>query len=77
MAKTAWLLFATRTNWDYDPSHMGESNEKPSRYKWPWVAAAAVVLGIVLAVVWMSIAAKKIEREHDWNAPLPGSAPTR
>ena len=56
---------------------MNEPNEKPRRYKWPWLVAAAVLLGIVLAVVWMSIAAKKIERERDYGAPLPGSTPAR
>jgi hypothetical protein len=48
---------------------MNEPNGNPRRYKWPWVVAAMVVLGIVLAVVWVTIAAKKIERERDWNAP--------
>ena len=47
------------------------------KYQWPWVAAAAVVLAIVLAVVWMAFAVKKLESERDFVAPLPGSAPTR
>jgi hypothetical protein len=36
-----------------------------------------VLLGIVLAVVWMGFAVKKIEREREVNAPLPASAPVR
>jgi hypothetical protein len=36
-----------------------------------------VALGIVLAVAWVSIAAKKVERERDFSAPLPGGAPVR
>jgi len=54
---------------------MDEPNTSPRRYKWPWLVAAAVVLGIVLAVLWMSLAAKKIEQERNWNAPLPYSGP--
>jgi hypothetical protein len=56
---------------------MDEPNEPPRRYKWPWLVAAAVVLGILLAVVWVAIAVKKIERERDWNTPLSGNAPAR
>jgi hypothetical protein len=56
---------------------MNDPNQNPRRYQWPWVVAAAVVLGIVLAIVWMSVAVNKVERERDVNAPLPDSAPTR
>jgi hypothetical protein len=35
---------------------------------------AAVVLGIVLAVVWVSFAVKKVERERNFNAPIPAGA---
>ena len=56
---------------------MNEPIENPRRYTWPWFVAAAVVLGIALAIVWVSIAVKKVERERDFNAPLPNSAPVR
>lgn len=56
---------------------MNEPNENPRRYKWPWFVLAAVVLGIVLAVLWMRVAVNKVERERDYNAPLPTSAPAR
>lgn len=59
------------------PSEMNEPNERPRHYRWPWLVAAAVVLGIVLAVVWVAFAVKKVERERDLNAPLPDSAPVR
>ena len=52
---------------------MDELNEKPRRYKWPWLVAVGLVLGIVLAVVWMRIAVKTVERERDWNGPLTGN----
>jgi hypothetical protein len=54
---------------------MDEPNERPRRYKWPWLVAAGLALGIVLAVVWVRIAVKTVERERDWNGPLTGSAP--
>ena len=46
-------------------------------YQWPWIVGAAVVLAIALAIVWMSVAVKKVERERDFNAPLPNSTPVR
>jgi len=56
---------------------MNDPNGNPRRYKWPWLVAVLAVLGIVLAVVWVTVAVKKVERERDWNAPLPGGAPVR
>ena len=56
---------------------MNERNENPPRYRWPWLVAAAVALGFALAFIWVGLAAKKIERERDLNAPLPSSRPTR
>ena len=46
------------------------------RYKWPWFVLAAFLLGVVLAVVWMSFAVRRERQERDVNAPLPG-APSR
>jgi len=37
---------------------------------------AAVLLAIVLAVLWVTVAAKKVEQQRDF-APLPASAPAR
>jgi hypothetical protein len=56
---------------------MNEPKENPRRYQWPWFVGAAVVLAIALAIVWMSIAVKKVERERNFNAPLPSSGPVR
>lgn len=54
------------------------SGQTPKRnYQWPWLVGAAVVLALALAIVWMSYAVKKVERERDGNAPLPNSAPVR
>ncbi len=55
---------------------MSEPDEIPPQqnYKWPWFAAAAVVLFIVLAVVFVAFKAKQIEQQRDFNAPLPTSS---
>jgi len=54
-----------------------DENSPRPKYKWPWFALAALLLAIVLAIVWMTFAVKKVERERDFSAPLPGSAPVR
>jgi hypothetical protein len=59
------------------PEQMNESKENPRHYRWPWLAAAAVVVGLVLAVVWVGFLVKKVERERELNAPLPDSTPAR
>ncbi len=38
--------------------------ENEQRYRWPWVVLAFLVLGIVLAVLWMS---KETRRIRDLN----------
>jgi hypothetical protein len=53
---------------------MNESNQNPCRYKWPWLVLAAVVLGVVLAIVWMSFAVKREKEERDFNSPIPTGA---
>ena len=53
---------------------MSEPSENPRRYKWPWFAAAAILLFVVLAIFAVAFAAKKVEQERDF-APLPSSAP--
>ena len=56
---------------------MNEPNENPRRYLWPWLVLAAVLLGLVLAVFWVSLAAKKVAEQRDYNAPLPTTSPAR
>jgi hypothetical protein len=52
-----------------------QTDEVPRRYTWPWFFWGAVVLFILLAVIWMTVEVKKLERERDYNAPLPHSGP--
>ena len=56
---------------------MNEPDENAPRYRWPWFVLAGVGLGIVLAVVWMTVYVKKLERERDFSAPPSSSAPAR
>ena len=53
-----------------------ENNSPKPHYQWPWFVLAAVLLAIVLAVLWVTVAAKKVEQQRDF-APLPASAPAR
>jgi hypothetical protein len=50
-----------------------QPEEPPRRYTWPWFFWGAVVLFVLLAVIWMTVEVKKLERERDYNAPLPAS----
>jgi hypothetical protein len=43
--------------------------EGQRRYVWPWFVLAAVVLGIALAVLWMSKEIERTRRIRDLNAP--------
>jgi hypothetical protein len=50
-----------------------EPNDIPPRYRWPWLVLAAFLLGVALAIVWMSFAVHREKQERDLNAPLPGT----
>jgi len=52
---------------------MNGPDERPPtpRYRWPWFVLAAFLLAVALAILWMSFAVRKVERERDVNAPLP------
>ena len=55
---------------------MSDQNENPRRHRWPWLVLAAFLLGVVLAILWISFEVRKVEQERDVNAPLP-SCPAR
>jgi len=46
-----------------------EENQTKPRYVWPWFVLAAVLLGIVIAVVAMFFAAKHVEEERSLAVP--------
>jgi hypothetical protein len=51
---------------------VNEPDEIPPKrkYKWPWFVLAAVVLGLALAILWMSFAVKREKEERDFNSPI-------
>ena len=53
---------------------MEDQNENPPCYRWPWFVLAAVLLFVVLTVVWVSFAVKKVERERNVSASVPAGA---
>jgi protein-S-isoprenylcysteine O-methyltransferase Ste14 len=53
---------------------MDENLAKP-HYRWPWFVLAMVLLGIVLAVIWMTYAVRREKEERDFSAPLPAQRP--
>jgi hypothetical protein len=51
-----------------------DENVVKQNYRWPWFLAAGVLLGIVLAVVWVGYAAHREAEERNFSAPLPAQA---
>ena len=52
------------------------ANLPKRRYRWPWVVLAAFIVWVLLAVVWVSVAARHVREQRDFAAP-PASAPER
>jgi hypothetical protein len=50
--------------------------QNQQKYRWPWVVAALVLLGIALAILWMSKEIARARRIHDLNAPSTKRLPT-
>jgi hypothetical protein len=59
------------------PEPVRSAGQNPRRYKWPWIALCLLLLGIALAVLWVALAAMKIEHQRDFGEPLPSTAPAR
>jgi hypothetical protein len=45
--------------------------EDRRRYVWPWIALGAVLLAVVLAVVWMTVAVERVRRSKVPETNLP------
>jgi hypothetical protein len=55
-----------------EPDASGE-HHPPQRYRWPWMVLGAVILGIIMAVLWMSREVDRMRRIRDLNAPNPAT----
>lgn len=49
----------------------------PRRYRWPWYLLAFVIGWLIISVIWVALAARKVAQERDLDAPLPSSAPMK
>jgi hypothetical protein len=54
---------------------MDEESPNPPkrRYRWPWIVAAAFILWVLLAFVWMYAAVRHVEEQRDFSAPSTNS----
>ena len=55
-----------------------EAGQRP-RYTWPWFVLGMVVLGFVLAIIWMSVLVRRTREQRDfneWPAPTQPASPT-
>jgi len=51
----------------------------PPRYRWPWFVLAALVLGVLLALMWMTVEVRRIRRQQSsnpWAAPAANGSNT-
>jgi len=55
---------------------VADPNEKPPRYRWPWIALAAFLLAVALAIAWMGYAVHLERQARDFNVPS-ADAPSR
>ncbi|HHY85897.1 MAG TPA: hypothetical protein GYA07_10270 [Verrucomicrobia bacterium] len=44
---------------------MQQESERPRQYAWPKYVLAAFILGVVLAVIWMSAEVRKVRKYRD------------
>jgi hypothetical protein len=50
------------------------SSQIPQRkYTWPWFVLAALLLGIALAILWMSFEVRRTRRNRDLSSPRSGN----
>jgi hypothetical protein len=50
------------------------ANPPPRRYRWPWIVAAAVIVWVLLAVVWMVFAVRQVEERRDGDTLPPSGS---
>lgn len=49
------------------------SNLPKRHYRWPWILFGAVILQVVLVVLWMTFAVRKVEQQREFGPPVTGS----
>jgi len=54
-----------------EPSPNPVGDRSKQRYTWPWFLLAAIVLGIALAIIWMSREVQRTRQNRELNAPTP------
>jgi hypothetical protein len=60
------------TGWGMDENNQAEP---PRRYVWPWFVLGGVILGIVLAVFWMSVLVHRVREQRESDSwPLTNVA---
>jgi hypothetical protein len=69
--------FLLRGTWHNLYAMTDEQNSEPPRYRWPKFLLAGVILGIVLAIIWVSFAARNVKQTRDPFAPLPTNSSGR
>ena len=57
-----------------EPTDAPPASEEKRRYTWPWFVLAGVVLGIILAVLWMSREIERTRKLREWNSTSPPAA---
>lgn len=50
-------------------------DDKRRRHAWPWFVLAAVLVGIVLAALWLSVEIERTRRIRDANKPVGAVQP--
>jgi putative heme-binding domain-containing protein len=57
---------------------MADTNRNPAPrpvYRWPRFLLAAVLLGVALAILWMTVEVRRIRQRREWYEFPPGSTP--
>jgi hypothetical protein len=64
-----------------DPNQQSTPEVARRRYTWPWFLLAGILLGVLLAVLWMSREIERTRQLRQWNSPpataSTNTAPTR